>query len=84
MDEGRLVRGRLWAETAGWWDEEAGTMVTKGRDFAAWFARLSNWIKRRSVRNAVGDYLLPGAARFAQEGGQLVQVVNADGTVVPG
>ncbi len=75
LDEGCLVRGRIWAEMAVW--QSDGTLVGKSESFGKWFDRLANWIKRRSVRDNRGDYVLPGAAEYARQGGRLVQAVFA-------
>lgn len=75
LDEGRLVRGRIWAEMGVWRSD--GTLHNKGVSFEKWFDRLANWIKRHSVRDDRGDYLLPGAADYAKQGGKLVQAVYA-------
>ena len=76
-DEGRLVRGRIWAEMSGWRRNDPGTIIKKGQAFSKWFDRLANWIRRRSVRDEYGDYVMPGAAEFARQGGELVQAVFA-------
>ncbi len=73
FDEGRLVRGRIWAETDVWQDN--GTRQRKSEPFRKWFGRLANWIRRRSIRDEHGDYLLPGAAGYAKQGGELVEAV---------
>lgn len=75
LDEGRLVRGRIWAEMAVWQND--GTLLRKSESFRKWFDRLANWIKRHSVRDDRGDYVLPGAAEYARQGGRLVQAVFA-------
>lgn len=79
LDEGRLVRGRIWAEMNGWRQDDPATIIKKSDSFSKWFDRLAAWIKRRATRNAVGDYMLPGAATFAAQGGQLCQAVLANG-----
>lgn len=78
MDEGRLVRGRIWAEMV-YWDRKdpAAGPFEKSESFKKWFNRLANWIKRRSTKDEVGDYMLPGAAEFARSGGTLCQAVFA-------
>ena len=75
FDEGRLVRGRIWTEIAVW--QSNGTLLSKSETFQQWFNRLANWIKRCSIRDQHGDYLLPGAAEYAKQGGKLVQAVFA-------
>jgi hypothetical protein len=79
LDEGRLVRGRIWAEME-YWDLSRNPphRVRKSESFRRWFDRLANWVKRHSVRDERGDYILPGAAKFAKEGGKLVQAVFAE------
>ena len=71
IDEGRLVRGRIWAEMNGWRRDDPATIVNKSDAFVAWYQRLANWIKRHSVRNDNGEFILPGAARFAEQGGSM-------------
>jgi hypothetical protein len=75
LDDTRLVRGRIWAEMSTWGTN--GVAINKSEPFRKWFDRLGNWIKRRSVRDHRGDYLLPGAADYAKQGGKLVQAVFA-------
>lgn len=75
IDAGRLVRGRIWAEMAVW--QSNGSLLSKSDSFRKWFNRLANWIKRHSVRDERGDYVLPGAAEYAKQGGRLVQAVIA-------
>lgn len=70
LDEGRLVRGRIWAEMAVW--QSDGTLLSKSESFRKWFDRLANWIKRRGVRDKYGHYVLPGAVEYAKQGGRLV------------
>lgn len=82
VDEGRLVRGRIWAEMNGWKRSDVATIIQKGDKFARWFDKLASWIKRRSTRNSNGDYLLPGATTFANQGGQLCQAVLSSGKAV--
>jgi hypothetical protein len=74
FDEDRLVRGRIWAETAVW--QSDGSRAHKNEAFRRWFDRLANWIKRHSVRNKRGEYLMPGAVKFSEKGGKLVESVN--------
>ena len=82
MDEGRLVRGRLWTEFVGW--DRRGPSVTfrKSDAFKKWFNRLSGWIKRRATVDSAGDYLLTDAAEFVEHGGTVCQAVLAGGTHV--
>lgn len=83
MNEGRLVRGRIFAEMSYWrLSDKPPTVVKKSEAFVKWYDRLANWIKRRSTRNAVGDFMLPGAAIFAAKGGQHCQVVFANGKAI--
>ena len=77
LDEGRLVRGRIWAEMEYWRMEEPPVLCRKSASFRKWFERLARWIRRRSQRDELGDYVLPGAAEFARNGGQLCQAVFA-------
>ena len=79
LDEGRLVRGRIWAEMTGWRREDPATIINKSEAFSAWYERLANWIKRHSTRNDRGEFVLPGAARFAEQGGVMCQAVLARG-----
>lgn len=71
LDEGRLNQGRIWAEMNGWQRQDPATIIKKSEPFSKWFDRLANWIKRRSTRDSVGFYVLPGAAAFVQQGGYL-------------
>jgi len=77
IDDGLLVRGRIWAEMTGWNRGDPATIFRKSDAFRKWYAKLASWIKRRSVRNRVHDYLLPGAAAFAESNGKLVQAIFA-------
>ena len=77
IDEGRLVRGRIWAEMTIAPGADSGENYHKSELFQKWFAKLAKWIKRRSIRDQAGDYLLPGAAKYVQGGGQAVQAVFA-------
>jgi hypothetical protein len=77
LDEGRLVRGRIWAEMNYWRYDDPPTLIEKGTEFRKWYNRLASWIKRHSVRDKYGDYVMPGAAEFQQQGGRLVQAVFA-------
>lgn len=79
MDEGRLVRGRIWAEMSGWRREDPATTINKSDAFSAWYERLANWIKRHSTRNDRSEFVMPGAARFAEQGGVMCQAVLANG-----
>ena len=81
-DQGRLVRGRIWAELVGWDPDSGGKPFRKGKSFQRWFERLARWIRRHSIRDQVGDYLLPGAAEFARKGGELRQFVVAKDVLV--
>ena len=67
------MRGRIRAEMTTW--AKDGTLLVKSESFVKWFDRLANWIKRHSVRDERGEYLLPGAAEYAKQGGRLVQAV---------
>jgi hypothetical protein len=71
--EGRLLRGRLWAEISGWRMSAPTERVEKSAAFRKWFNSLTGWIKRHYTRTAGGDYLGPGAAEFYRRGGVLVQ-----------
>lgn len=83
MDEGRLVRGRIFAEMTYWRLTDAPpTAVKKSEAFLKWYDRLARWIKRRSARNAAGDYLLPGAAAFAAAGGKYCRAVLSSGEAI--
>jgi len=70
-----LVRGRIWAEMA--FFRSDGTTAKKQLHFSKWFEELANWIKRRSIRDRSGDYVLPGASEYSQQGCRLVQAVFA-------
>ena len=79
MDHGRLVRGRIWAEMTGWRREDPTRTFKKSDAFSAWYERLAKWIKRHSVRNERGEFVMPGAAAFAEQGGAMCQAVFASG-----
>jgi hypothetical protein len=76
LDGDRLVRGRIWAEMT--FLKTDGVAQNKDTCFRKWFDELANWIKRRSTRDRCGDYVLPGAAEYAAQGGRLVQAVYAE------
>jgi hypothetical protein len=79
IDNGRLVRGRIWAEMKYWRFDDPPVIITKSESFQKWYGVLARWIKKHSVRDAREDYVLPAAAEFAKNGGRLVQAVMADG-----
>ena len=80
VDQGRLVRGRIWAEMSYWrLGDVSPIVIRKSEAFVKWFDRLAKWIKRRSIRDQSGDYLLPNAAKYVHAGGQAVQAVFASG-----
>jgi hypothetical protein len=79
FDQGRLVRGRIWAEMIGWSSRDPANATKKGEAFRAWFDLIGKWIKRESIQRVRGDFLLPGAARFADIGGSLCQAVLSSG-----
>lgn len=78
VEEGGLVRGRIWAEIA-YWDlsQNPPRRVTKTESFRKWFNRLASWIRHKSVKDSLGDCLLPGAAEYAKNGGRLCQALFA-------
>jgi hypothetical protein len=80
--DGRLVRGRIWAEMNSRTNSNSKPLSKKSEAFCKWFDRLGNWIKRRGKRNAVGDYILPDAAAFSTEQGALVQEVFVGGHAI--
>jgi hypothetical protein len=55
LDEGRLVRGRIWAEMSGWKRDDPATVFRKSDAFQRWYDRLANWIRRHSTRDARGE-----------------------------
>lgn len=79
LDEGRLVRGRIWAEMNGWRQDDPVAIIKKSKEFGKWYDRIAAWIKKRSHRDAVGDYVLPDASDFSKKGGALCQAVLANG-----
>ena len=81
---GHLVRGRIWAEMSFVDPKDPSKVVSKKESFRRWFNRLANWIRRNSVRDAAGDYLLPGAAEFVKKGGKTVQAILGNGSFLPG
>jgi hypothetical protein len=78
IDQGRLVRGRIWAEFIVWKQSDPPERLRKSKAFENWFDRLGRWIKRHSTRDANGDYILPGAIEYQRQGGKLVQEVFAN------
>lgn len=72
IDERRVLGGRIWAEMA-FWDGNPPVLHRKSESFRKWFSRLATWIKRHATRNSVGEYVMPGAAEFVKNGGQLRQ-----------
>jgi hypothetical protein len=83
MDAGRLVRGRLWAQMSYWrLTDNSPAVVNKSDAFSAWYERLANWIKRHSTRNDRGEFVMPGAARFVEQGGMLCQAVMSNGSAL--
>jgi hypothetical protein len=73
IDNNRLIRGRIWAEITGWDRNNPSITINKSEMFQKWFNRLSSWIKRKSTKNKVGDFLLPGAVEYERNGGVLRQ-----------
>lgn len=75
IDNGHLTRGRIWAEMS-YWDlnKNPPVLMKKSDAFNTWYNRIANWIKRRSVKNQLGDYLLPDAVQYVKNGGKLRQV----------
>jgi hypothetical protein len=71
-DEGRLVRGRIWAEFTGWRTGASQVTFEKSPSFQKWFNSLASWIKRHYTRTPEGWYVGPGAQEFHQRGGRLV------------
>lgn len=68
--EGRLTRGRIWAQMSHFRVAEGVTQtVRKSEAFVKWYDRLAGWIKRHATRSAIGYYVLPGAAAFVAGGG---------------
>lgn len=82
FDDGRLVRGRIWAEMAYWRFDNPPVPVKKGLEFVKWYNRLASWIKRHSTRNSVGDYMMPGAVELDKSGGTLCEAVFGDGSAI--
>ena len=60
-------------------EEEKSGIFKKSVPFSAWYERLAKWIKRHSVRNERGEFVMPGAAAFAEQGGAMCQAVFASG-----
>jgi hypothetical protein len=76
--DGRLIRGRIWAEFIGCLRSASGKTIPKGDAFKNWFNQLAGWVRRKGKKNNVGDYLLPDAIRFSGAGGTLSQIAVAD------
>jgi hypothetical protein len=64
-----LSMGRLWMEPKVLGSD--GRIQSKNTEFAAWFAALSQWIKKKSVRVVDGAHVLPGADALARGGVEL-------------
>ena len=77
LSEGRLVRGRIWAEMTEWQQTEPPSLVRKSKTFEKWFDKLARWIRQHATRDENGDYVFPGAAQYESDGGRLVQAVFA-------
>lgn len=72
--EGRLTRGRIGAQMSYFRVAAGATEATrKSEAFVKWYDRLARWIKRHSTLNAIGYYVLPGAAAFVAGGGYCAQ-----------
>lgn len=69
LDATRLSQGRIWAEFSVWRSD--GTLQRKSKRFEQWFGRLARWIKRNYAIDDDGDYVGPGAAKYAALGGKL-------------
>ncbi len=77
LQDGSLVRGRVWAEFAARDPGDPTRRIQKGKAFSKFFNQLANWIKRTGSQNKMGDYLLPGATMFAADGGRLLQIATS-------
>ncbi len=75
-DSENLVPGRIWAEMQYWTCNNPPQIVEKSKRFVSWYESLVKWIKKRSIRESNGCYLLPGASRFYEEGGKLAKGVT--------
>lgn len=71
--EGRLVRGRIWADLSVWATGAPAVRVEKSPAFRKSFNSLATWIKRHYTRTPDGCYAGPEAAEFQRRGGRLVQ-----------
>ena len=65
--DGRLVRGRIWAEMTYWQLDDPPVVVKKSAAFGKFYDRLANWLRRQSVRDGAGNYVFPGARDFATQ-----------------
>jgi hypothetical protein len=72
--EGRLVRGRIWAEFATWQTSSPQVVTEKSLAFRKWFDSLAGWIKRRYTRTPDGWYMGPKAREFQQRGGHFLEL----------
>ncbi len=84
LARGRLVRGRIWAETK-YWDvsQTPPIIVEKSQAFIKWYEQIARWIRSQGTRIPSGDYVLPGALTFAMSGGGLCQAVMGNGRAIP-
>jgi len=67
--DGTVLRhGRIWAS----FERLSGDhLVQKSEHLKKWFRQLAGWIRRSAVRREQMGYVLPGAAKFCEEGGTL-------------
>jgi hypothetical protein len=58
---GRITRGRIWAEFNYWNNGNPSDLIRKSNDFEKWFNRLARWIKRQAVYHDSREYFLKDA-----------------------
>lgn len=75
--DGRLVRGRLWAETAGVHLDRPTEIFQKSPSFQAWFKALLRWVRSHYTRLPDGSYLGPRVKDLQANGAQLSHLDTA-------
>lgn len=70
-DDNWLRNGRLFAAMDYWESYQPPVVGTKSKTFQEWYRRLASWIRRTAVRKKDSYFVMPGAAKFADEGGEL-------------
>ena len=64
FDGRKLVKGRIWADITEGKGEDNFNYLKKTDSFKKWFDISARWIKKNSLKNSAGDYLLSGAQKL--------------------